>query len=453
MTLELTVTDTGVGIAPADQERLFQPFSQVDATTTRRHGGTGLGLVISERLARLMGGGITMTSEPGHGTCMTVVVSLGVQPDPREPGRPLHGLRLLVLAPGPHATGALASALAALGADARAAATPAELRELAHGGGFSAAVVDAAHAGELPAGLPLVVIGGSDPDLQLPVRTERLAERLLEAIEGAPAVAAPRAPAAPSAAPAAPARARVLVAEDSEVNRMLLTRQLERLGVAADVVRNGREAIAAAERRDYPLILMDLRMPEVDGFDATREIRAAEDGRRVPIVAVTGNASQADRETCLAAGMDDHLAKPVTMDSLREVIDRWLPAAASDTAGDPVDPAAPMLAALDQLAEELGGRDALEPLIRIWEAELPERLAAMELAAGRGSAGELRSLGHTLRGATSMFGDTDVAGACAELEHATTGELGIPEANALVAAIAQAAAVTRATLHAWLARD
>ena len=441
VTLRLDVTDTGVGIPAAAQKRLFQPFSQVDATTTRRHGGTGLGLVISDRLAALMGGGIALDSEPGRGTRMTVTVDVALDPDAGAASRPLEGRRLLVAGPAPRATRALSATLTALGAEV--GGTPGA------GWPFDAALVTAADVPGLPPGLPYVTVGTAGADLQLPVRADRLTERLLEAL-GAPA---PRAEPGPEPA-ATPPRARILVAEDSEVNRMLMLRQLERLGIAADVVGNGREAIAAVAGHDYPLILMDLRMPELDGFDATRAIRASEDGRRrVPIVAVTANAARADREACLAAGMDDHLAKPVTLDSLRTVICRWLPVGDDPGrrgGGDPDRPAATMRAALDRLADELGGRDAVAPLIQRWDDELPGRLAALEQAAAAASGEELRRIAHTLRGGTSIFGGTQVAGACTALELAAGDDLTPPHAQALVQAVERACADARAALLGWL---
>ena len=305
VTLELEVTDTGVGIPASAQGKLFQPFSQVDATTTRRHGGTGLGLVISDRLARLMGGGVTLESEPGRGTRMIVRVDVALDPDAAEPARPLDGRRVVVRGPAPRATAALALTLAGLGADVVTDPDTAD-----------AAVVLPGDTALLWPGFPRVVIG---EDLVLPARSQRLAETLLGAL-GAPEQTNA---AVPTDRPAATGT-RILVAEDNDVNRMLMTAQLERLGLSADVVRSGLEAVDAASRRDYPLILMDLRMPELDGFDATRAIRAAETGRRVPIVAVTANAAQADREACLDAGMDGHLAKPVTLEALRDVVARWL---------------------------------------------------------------------------------------------------------------------------------
>ena len=194
---------------------------------------------------------------------MTVTVDVAVDDRADAAPRPLAGRRVLLAGTAPHAAAALSTTLTALGAEVADPGAAGRAPDVALLGERAAAI-------PTPAGPPRVTIGGPEADLQLPVRAGRLGERLLEAL-GAPVERRRR---RRRARPPQPVRARILVAEDSEVNRMLMLRQLERLGIAADVVDNGREAIRAAADRDYPLILMDLRMPEVDGFDATRAIRA-----------------------------------------------------------------------------------------------------------------------------------------------------------------------------------
>ena len=242
--------------------------------------------------------------------------------------------------------------------------------------------------------------------------------------------AAPRPAHAPDKPQLDPAMAgrhplRILLAEDNVVNQKPALRLLPQMGYRADLASNGIEAVESVARQAYDVVLMDVQMPEMDGLEATRLICARWPGLERPrIVAMTANAMQGDREMCLAAGMDDHLAKPVTLESLRQVIGRWLPAGDErpDAVADPGRPAATMRAALDQLAEELGGRDAVAPLIGRWDEELPGRVAALEQAAATADGERLRTVAHTLRGGTSSFGGTQVAGACTALELAAAGQ-------------------------------
>jgi CheY-like chemotaxis protein len=233
------VADTGIGIAREAQGRLFQSFSQADTSTTRRYGGTGLGLVICKLLAEAMGGAIGMESQPGRGSTFW----------------------------------------------------------------FTVAVKDEVEA-SAPSGTAI---------------SSLRSRQVLEVDDQAPAR-----PAA-SAAAGAPRSRRILVAEDNVVNQRVAVRMLEKAGYRVDLVSNGREAVEALDRVPYDLVLMDCLMPQMDGFEATRAIRAAEVGteRHVSIVALTANAMQQDREQCLAAGMDDYLAKPFTKQALTAAVERW----------------------------------------------------------------------------------------------------------------------------------
>lgn len=232
--VRFTVRDTGIGISPEAQQRLFQSFSQADASTTRKYGGTGLGLAISRRLAELMGGTIGVDSAAGEGSTFWFTV-------PFEPP------------------------------------------------------VDVQHSATRP---------------RTPRRdTSRLrADELLES-------------------------SRILVAEDNAVNQKLTVRMLDKLGYRADVVANGIEAVDAIDRIAYSLILMDCHMPDMDGFQATTEIRRREGaGRHTPIVALTASAMQGDRDLCIRAGMDDYLSKPVKLADLDECLRRWLTASRAQNA-------------------------------------------------------------------------------------------------------------------------
>ncbi|CAB4921254.1 unannotated protein [freshwater metagenome] len=439
--LEIAVTDTGIGIPEAARDRLFEPFVQADAGPARRHGGTGLGLVISERLATLMGGGIELESVEGEGTTVRIQVRLLTAASQPPIARPLAGRRILLHAPTARAQHALARTLEALGAEVRTDASGDDASAL----GADAAVLAAEPGGSATAGLPTVVLGPVDDGLLLPVRAERLALAVLEALGETVPQDRPRA----STEPLRPgSAARVLIVEDNEVNRTLLERQLERLDVAADVAVDGHEAIAAAARQHYAVILMDLRMPGLDGLAVARAIRAAEQGVRVPIVAVTANATAGDRDDALAAGMDDHLPKPVTLASLREVLARWLPATAGDERSD-----AGIHAALDRLADELGGAEQVRRLAGIWKDELPKRLAEIASGAQAPDAQALSRAAHTLRGASSIFGAERVGELCHAIEVAASAgpaSSGLRLDEALLADLVTACDAARIVIDAWV---
>ena len=362
--LRVEIRDTGIGI-PADvQRRLFQAFSQADTSTTRRFGGTGLGLVICKRLVELMGGQIGVDSEAGSGSMFWFTVRL--QPAEALPVLPvhspdiLHGLRALIIDDNRTNRRILREQLQSwsmlvdeaesgpAGLDRfRAAATAAapyrvilldmQMPEMSG--------LDVARAVRSVSSLPTVAmilltswlqpgIGtaarevGIAECLPKPIRTRRLLESLLGVV-GASLAARPAPRVAPSVkGEAATARlGRVLAAEDNTVNKMVIVRLLRKIAYEVDVVDNGVQAVEAVARGHYDAILMDCRMPVMDGFEATKAIRAAEPGtgRHVPIIALTASAMESDREQCLAAGMDAVLTKPVKQRELVEMLERWVP--------------------------------------------------------------------------------------------------------------------------------
>jgi signal transduction histidine kinase/CheY-like chemotaxis protein len=351
------VADTGIGIANDAQERLFQPFSQADTSTTRRYGGTGLGLVICRRLAEAMGGAIGVDSEPGRGSTFwfTVAVKGGAEAAaPFGTISPLHSRHVLVVGDQVIARTALvqqlrawdvvvdeagdgAEALARLRSGVRRDAVLVDLQRSSMEG---AALAGAVAADPTLAGTLLVMLSpwarmgiGTAPAVGIaacltrPARPTRLREALMGALgsDNVTPAAPARARSAESTAAEPPRSLRILVAEDNAVSQRLAVRVLEKAGHRVDSVSNGREAVEALDRRPYDLILMDCLMPHMDGFEATRAIRAAEVGtdRHVPIVALTANAMQQDREQCLSAGMDDYLAKPFTKQALTAALELW----------------------------------------------------------------------------------------------------------------------------------
>ncbi len=342
--LRLEVRDTGIGIPAADQARIFEPFKQVDSALSRRHDGTGLGLAISRRLAELMHGTIGVESRPGEGSRFWFEVPFpeSVPADSTAAGE-FTGRRAIVLDRCAATRAAIVRALARRGFDARdadnvAAAQTAIGRRGADGRpplviverAWPVAVqaaerwrADGAVAViELRTRLDAVSAAESRVGVAKPARAEALVAAARRALGGPAAV--PAVAGAGAGAATVASAPHLLLVEDNPVNQMIAMRMLRKLGCQADLASNGREAIEAVGRQVYDVVLMDCQMPDVDGFEATRAIRAAEQaGTHQTVIAMTALAMNGDRERCLAAGMDDYLPKPVQIDTLRQVLQRW----------------------------------------------------------------------------------------------------------------------------------
>jgi CheY-like chemotaxis protein/nitrogen-specific signal transduction histidine kinase len=364
--IRIDVEDTGVGIPQDKLGMLFEKFSQVDGSTTRKYGGTGLGLAISKQLVTLMGGSVGVESEVGRGSRFWFTLPLLLDTDPPPAPAPvgdLRGLRVLIvddndvnrrvlheqITSWEMTNGAFASGKKALEAldVAYRAGVPYHFVLLDYhmpemDGAAVAAAIKARPEFRDTIVVMLTSIGhirevrGFD-DIQVdmclvkPVRQSQLLNAIVTAWS-----AKTLDPSAGRSKPAATAvrsahagrfegrGARVLVAEDNAVNQKVAVKMLERLGLRADVAANGREAVDMFELLPYDLILMDCHMPEMDGYSATAEIRQRHAEHRVPIVAMTAEAMEGCRETCLKAGMDDYVAKPVKLDDLAETLGRWL---------------------------------------------------------------------------------------------------------------------------------
>ncbi len=359
--LAVTVRDTGVGIAPEQRERLFQPFSQADASTTREYGGTGLGLVICRRLCELMGGGIDFTSSPGQGSefrfTMVVGAPAGVVAVPAGWGRQ----RPVLLAGGPAFTLETAAELltgwgftvlpwAAEAAPPRPALADAGAEVVCVG--LSPLAPASGEPARLPAEvegllartpLPVVLLCPLNAreqaerwlprppaaKLLTPVKAAALREALESAVGATASQEADVAPAA-KAGPPVPG-ARILVAEDNPVNQQVVVMMLDWLGYRADVVANGREALDALGLHLYPVVLLDLQMPELDGLAAAARIRQRWAAAAPWLIAITADVTAATRESCRRAGFDDFVAKPVQLEGLGATLER---AFASRAAGE-----------------------------------------------------------------------------------------------------------------------
>ena len=348
--LRFAVHDSGIGIPPDRMDRLFKTFSQVDASTTRQFGGTGLGLAISKRIVELMDGRIWVESVPGKGSTFCFEIEVPPAPSPTRPyavGRvpALEGRRLLIVDDNPTCCRVLCQQTVLWGMVPRAVnSTSDALALLKKGETFDLLLVDfelgetngLQAANELrragqgtPIPVAMMTVPGQPrlgPDcgvagtVNKPVKVGALFDLLCDVLQGRTTQAG--APGDRAAALAIDRPLTILLAEDNPVNQRVATLMLQRLGYKTDVVSNGREAIDAALRQRYDLILMDVQMPEVDGLQASREICARVGAEQRPrIVAMTANASVGDRDRCLAAGMSDFLTKPVRAEDLRRALE------------------------------------------------------------------------------------------------------------------------------------
>jgi two-component system, sensor histidine kinase and response regulator len=368
VTLRCEVKDTGIGIPVEAQGRLFQAFSQADASTTRRFGGTGLGLAISRHLVEMLGGEIGVISEPGKGSTFWFSARFEKQP-PRaatvaKPPVNFAQARVLVVDDNAGNREVLCQHLSAWGIQSDAVANGVEalgaLRKAAAcGKGFHLAIVDLRMPGMDGLTLAYAVrseqairdtkmvlltsLGeqmepaalqsrGISAGLVKPIRQAQLLECLTTVLTGSPMANSCDALGTPGEhKPSSAARTRILLVDDNEINQQVALGQLGKLGYTADVACNGREALTALQHTAYDLVLMDCMMPLMDGYEAARKIREFElqgapgfaDGRHLYIVAMTANAMQGDRNRCLSAGMDDYVSKPVQIVELRRALEEW----------------------------------------------------------------------------------------------------------------------------------
>jgi two-component system, sensor histidine kinase and response regulator len=470
------VEDSGIGIAPEVQSRLFIPFTQADSSMSRRFGGTGLGLAISSGLARLMGGEIFVRSEANVGSTFWFTVVLGLPAVRQESAAesPIQNMRAIVLDSEPESQEIELRQLAAWGMRVSAAKGEQEARDAMRiaretGDPFACVLINSvggAAAADVGSwfdrtadldGVAVIVLGrpSDRPEVQSPgvafvskpARAsdvyDSLVRLLVPAMDGASDLPVNRPP-KPEAAPVLVLEtgnhriARILLVEDNEINKRLACAMLGKLGYSPDSASDGFEAVRAASETRYDLILMDCQMPGMDGFEATRKVRDSEKGsrRHVPIVALTANAMASDRDRCLEAGMDDYLAKPLRPGGLREAVARWVASAATtdtDAAeAGPID--AKALASVEGATVQrlpildpeimadirsLGvdsADDTLGPLVELLLKQTEEQLPMIEAAMVAGDAPTLVSLAHTLKGASRNLGARLLGEVAAEME-------------------------------------
>jgi two-component system sensor histidine kinase/response regulator len=452
--LRFSVADTGIGIPPDKREIIFEAFSQADSSTTRRYGGTGLGLAISAQLVELMGGGISVESEPGRGSTFHFTARFEVQQPGREAPlgrwRTLTDLPVLIVDDNATNRRILEEVLTnwhmrAVAVESGAAALGILEKSLRLDQPFAIVLLD----GHMPGmdGFAVAERISQDrryPDIKLvmltsagqpedvarchklgisgyltkPIKQSELFDVIVSAI-GQPEGERPRAPQRRKRARPGERTLQVLVAEDNQVNQFVATRIFEKLGHQVTVVSNGREALSAVQAGKFDLVVMDVQMPEMDGLDATTAIRAWEKtaGTHIPIVAMTAHAMKGDRERCLAAGMDGYTSKPIRIRDLEQTIAQLInppnlaqvQVSEADQADDVIDRAA-LLGGVD------GDRRLLRELIRLFLADCPQRLAEIKEAIRRGDAGALGRAAHTLKGSVGNFAAKNAFAAAQRLE-------------------------------------
>ena len=449
--LDFAVRDTGIGIAPEQQGRLFHSFSQVDESTTRRFGGTGLGLAISRRLAEQMGGSLTVQSILGSGSVfhfqLRVQAAEGVPP-PRvlpEDRRALAGLQAWVVDDNDTNRRILRRQLEGWGLTVRDAALPREALAWAQRGdpcdlalldfqmpdtdGVQLATALHALRGRgirqlllssvgpvLPESQALAV--GLDAQVTKPVKHSQLLTTVLRLFERRLMVA-PAGRGGPPGNLGETHPLRILVAEDNAVNLKLVAILLSRMGYRADFAANGIEALQALERQAYDVILMDVQMPEMDGIEATRRIVSDWGAWRPRIIALTAGVLPEERRSCLDAGMDEFLNKPVVPVALAEALTRCRRLdAAPDTAT--LDPEAFDTAALLRLAREYRDEDVRE-LVTVFLQDSRRLVQAVRDSALRGDTAALLRAVHSVRAPCQMLGASGLAAVCAAIESAVRG--------------------------------
>src|SRR3989475_8261411 len=448
--LRFAIRDTGIGIAPEQIGAVFREFTQADSTTTRRYGGTGLGLAISQRLVRLMGGEITVTSEVGRGSEFSFTLAFAADvPASRAAGlATLGGRRMLIVDDNQTNRRILREMLggegikveeATTGSEGRAAMRQAAKKRAPYDlaildvqmpdmDGFQLATAVRADRGLARTRLLMLTSAGQRGDgercrelgirgyLTKPLSRADLLEALGTVLAGPEETATPEVVTRHTIAESRRS-VRVLLAEDNPVNQQVAVAMLVKRGHEVHLAANGREAVDAVTHRDYDVVLMDIQVPEMDGFEATHAIRALPKGKDLPIIGLTAHALSGERERCLSHGMTDYLAKPFKAHELFALV---------EGTAEPKAPAAQPLATLAPPVDlegfrttlrEAGAEQALYSIIDTFVRQAPDRLAALATAVTSGTGDDIAKAAHVYRGAAATIGARELAEL---LEHVET---------------------------------
>jgi PAS domain S-box-containing protein len=461
--VEFSVADTGIGMSKPQIERLFQAFEQADASTTRKYGGTGLGLAISKQLTELMGGQVSVESQPGKGSTFRFTAHLGkgmASTRPRLLQSDLRGRRVLIIDDNPHARAVLANMLTNMTLVADEAASGAEavtmVQQAAEAGQhYEIAFIDWQMPGmngietgkrilslsELRSPPHLVMVtaygreevlkqaeeSGFENVLIKPVTSSILFDTAVVAL-GADRERTETVQIGPSFDIDRMRGARILLVEDNEINQEVAIGQLEDGEAFVDLAENGEIALRMIQDNDYDAVLMDMQMPVMDGVEATRIIRSNPRFEKLPIIAMTANAMASDRLLCLDAGMNDHIAKPIDPDQLFGVLLRWIKRPSGDGktafAGTTERVAETREKALTipgidveaGLKRTGGNRKRYESLLHKFAEQQAGSVAAMRSALSLGDAATAERVAHSLKGAAATLGANGLSEAAAKAE-------------------------------------
>jgi two-component system sensor histidine kinase/response regulator len=455
--LRFDVIDMGIGIAPSDQDRLFRAFAQADSSTTRKFGGTGLGLAICRQLVELMGGSLGLVSAPGQGSTFFFELSLprATQPSTESDGElhTLTGLRAVVVDDNATNRKILRQQLQSWGVEVTEAVDGFQAIGLTTtaaraGNAFDLAVIDlnmpgmdgielarTVKADPATASMALFLLSSSGERLSAaethlrgfaasmtkPVRSSELFDCLITNLNDAPSP--PSQPSLTTETQNVDVMGMILLVEDNPMNQLVGSKVLAKLGYTFDIAKHGGEAVTAVRAKSYDAVLMDCQMPEMDGYEATAEIRRFEGTtRHTPIIAMTAAAMDGDREKCLAAGMDDYITKPVRLETIAAALERWICPAdettdesiarAEESASEPLDYSQiELLRSLDD-----GDGAVLGEIIDQYLTQTAEGRAQLDQILGAGDTHALERAAHTLKGASSNVGATVLAEVCAMME-------------------------------------